>query len=175
MMPAETYQVMTDEDLAALVAYLRRLPPVDNAMRPSRLGPLGRALVLAGKAPFLTAERVQHDRRPAARIAPGVTPEYGYYLARLGGCIGCHRRDLSGGPVPGERPTAPPAPNLTPAGIGHYTEADFVRALRDGVRPDGRPLRPPMPVGATRQMTDDEARAILAYLRTVPPRASAAP
>ena len=97
-----------------------------------------------------------------------MTPEYGYYLARLGGCIGCHGSNLAGQRVPGATPDIPPAANLTPSGIGHYSDADFIRALREGKRPDGSPINPFMPLTATKHLTDDEILAIRAYLRTVP-------
>jgi cytochrome c553 len=167
-MPAEAFQVMSDQDVGALVAYLERLPPVDHEVPRSRVGPLGRVIIMKGKSPLLTAEIVDHNRRPAARVKRGVTPEYGYYLARLGGCIGCHGRDLAGRRVPGAPASVPTASNLTPAGIGRYSEGDFIRALRDGTRPDGRPIDPFMPLSSTRRLTDDEIRAIYAYLRTVP-------
>jgi hypothetical protein len=71
----------------------------------------------------------------------------------------------------GAPPGFKPAANLIPAGIGHYTEADFIRALREGVRPSGAPIDPQMPVARiTRYMTDLELRALYAYLRSVPPR-----
>jgi cytochrome c553 len=86
-------------------------------------------------------------------------------------CTGCHGERFSGGPIPGAPPDWKPAANLTPTGLGHYTEADFVRALRDGVRPGGARIDPSMPVErVTRHMNDVELAALWAYLRTVPPR-----
>ena len=64
-----------------------------------------------------------------------------------------------------------PASNITPAGIGSWTEADFLRALREGVRPGGTPIDPAMPVRYTKEMTDVELRAVWAYLQTVPAKA----
>jgi hypothetical protein len=125
-------------------------------------------LYVAGKFPFLTAEIVKHEQEAPARVERAVTPEYGYYLARLGGCIGCHGRTLSGGRVPGAPASIPPASNLTSAGLAHYTEETFVRALRDGIKPDGSRIDPFMPMDAIRRWTDDERRAVWAYLRTVP-------
>ena len=170
LMPAEVYQAMSDEDLGALIAYLKRLPPVDNVLPPSRIGPVGRALEVFDKAPFFTAEHVDHDRAPVARIEAGLDPRYGYYLTRMGGCIGCHGNDLAGRPVPGAPKEIPPAANLTPGGIAHYTEVDFIRALREGRRPDGRPINPIMPLTTTKHLTEDEMRAIFAYLKSLPAR-----
>jgi mono/diheme cytochrome c family protein len=158
---------MSDADFAALVAFLRQLPPVDRTTPPPNVRLVGRALFATNRLPMIPAARIDHAtvREPPA---PGVTPEYGDYLATVGGCKGCHGPTLAGGPY-GE-PGAPPAANLTPTGIGHYAEADFVRALRDGVRPDGSAIAAQMPVRFTKLMTDDEIRALFLYLRSVPPR-----
>jgi mono/diheme cytochrome c family protein len=65
--------------------------------------------------------------------------------------------------------------NLTPdaTGLGGWTEEDFRRTLKLGLRPDGRPLRSPMTARA--ELTDAELSAIWAYLRTVPPIVNAVP
>ena len=77
--------------------------------------------------------------------------------------------DLSGGPVPGAPPDVPPAPNLTPGGeLRGWSDADIVKALREGVTPSGRQLNPFMPWKATAQMTDDELKAVILYVRSVP-------
>jgi len=94
----------------------------------------------------------------------------GRYLADIAGCHGCHGTGLSGGPVAGP-PGLPPASNLTTAGIGDWTEADFVRAMRNGRRPDGSSLDPFMPWEVFGKMTDDELHALWLYLRSVPARA----
>jgi cytochrome c553 len=170
-MPARDYSVMADEDAAAIVAYIRSVPPVDRASETSRVGPLGRALYLAGQLPLFEAELFPHDDIVRRTPPAGVTPEYGRYLANIGGCTGCHGPTLSGGKIPGTPPEFKPAANLTPAGLGHYTEADFFRALREGTRPDGSTIDPFMPVSATKLMTDDDTRAIWQYLQTVPAKA----
>lgn len=168
LMPSEDYATLTDADLAALVGYLRQVPPVDREMPRPSIRLVGRALLLAGKLPLISADRIDHtaDRQVAP---PGPTKEYGAYLADISGCTGCHGPQLSGGPIPGMPPGTLPAANITPTGIGEYTKADFVRAMRDGIRPDGTKIREPMPIRFTRQMTDDETTALYLYLRTVAP------
>lgn len=168
LMPSEDYATLTDADLAALVAYLRQLPPVDREMPHPSIRLVGRALMLAGKLPLISADRIDHTANRQV-APPGPTREYGAYLADISGCTGCHGPQLSGGPIPGMPPGTLPAANITPTGIGEYTEADFVRAMRDGVRPDGTKIREPMPIRFTRQMTDDEITALYLYLRTVAP------
>ena len=167
-MPSEGWAGMADTDVSDIVAYLRTIPRVDRTMAASTLGPLGRALYVTGQLPLYEAEFIQHDQISRQRPAAGVTTEYGRYVSNIGGCTGCHGPTLSGGHVPGTPPSFKPASNLTPEGIGHYTEADFFRAMREGKRPNGTALDPFMPVGATKYMTDEDTRAVLAFLRSVP-------
>ncbi|HEX6309390.1 MAG TPA: c-type cytochrome [Longimicrobiales bacterium] len=170
IMPSETYTYLTDADLAAVIAYLRHAPPVDRQLPPTRLRLLGRALLAAGRLPLLVAPKTATDV-PRSPVPPGVTVEYGRYLANVSGCRGCHGLNLSGGFVAGP-PGTPEASNLTPVGIESWTEEDFFRALRQGVRPDGSAIDEFMPWRYLAGMTDDELRAILMYLRTVPPLAT---
>lgn len=169
-MPSLEFQFLSDDDVAALIAYLKSVPPVDRDRVPNSVGPIARALYLKGDLALVPAERVAHDVHPAA--APmGVSVAYGRYLSEIGGCTGCHGEGLSGGRIPGTPPAWKPASNLTPTGIGHYTEEDFFRALRDGKRPGGVTIDSLMPFRSTRLMTDDEIRSLWLYLQTVPPKA----
>jgi cytochrome c553 len=167
IMPSDDFAPMSDADLAALVAYLRQLPPVDRELPRTALRFVGRALFVANQLPLVPAARIDHAKAPESPV-PGPTAEYGRYLASVGGCTGCHGPTLAGGPM-GE-PGAPPAANLTPTGLGRWTEADFFTALRDGRRPGGSAIAEAMPVRFTKLMTDDEIRALWAYLQTVPAR-----
>jgi cytochrome c1 len=92
--------------------------------------------------------------------------EYGRYLADVSGCHGCHGDGLSGGRVAGP-PGLPPASNLTPAGLGTWTEEGFVRAIRQGVKPDGTPINEFMPWRVYAAMTDAELNALWTYLASV--------
>ncbi len=130
--------------------------------------------------------------RPAAELHAPSTPEAiarGKYLVdSVTGCLGCHSQideTISGEPpVPGRLgsgrdfgvfPNFPGhvrAPNLTPdpeTGIGSWSDGEVVRAMREGVSRDGRPLFPMMPYGAYgRALSDADALAIVGYLRTLP-------
>jgi hypothetical protein len=75
-----------------------------------------------------------------------------------------------GGAIPGGPPDWPAPANLTPTGIGHYTQDGFVSALRTGKRPDGTEINPFMPINATKLMTDVEIVAVYKYLQTLPPK-----
>ncbi len=168
MMPSRDWYDMSDDDVAAIVAFVRSVPAVDGTLPTTVIKPLGRVLYLAGQLPLADAEEIDHAPRMRAQPVRGATAEYGAYLANIGGCTGCHGPGLSGGQVPGTPPEFKPASNLTPEGLGHYTEADFFRALREGRKPDGTAIDPFMPWGLTKLMTDDDTRALWRYLMSVP-------
>jgi cytochrome c553 len=160
-MPAEAFSVLSDADLAAVIGYMRTLPPVDRRVPGPRVGPIARALYLAGNFPLLPVELVDHD---AARVMPepGVSAQYGEYLASAGGCRSCHGADLAG---TGE----PSAPDITRSRLESWTERDFFRAIREGRRPDGSVIDPEkMPWVRSSQMTDDEIKATWTYIRSLP-------
>jgi mono/diheme cytochrome c family protein len=171
LMPSLDYEGMSDEDLGAMIAYLKSVPPVDRDRGPVSFGPVGRLLVLKGDIK-LAAEHIDHAAvRPSAVVAE-VSPGYGKYLS--GSCIGCHHTNFSGGPIAGAPPDWPNATNLTPHASGAitgWTEENFLTAIRTQKRPDGTSLHPVMPA-AFGQMTDLELKALWAYLRTLPPLAT---
>ena len=171
-MPSQVFASLSASDLADIVAYVKSVPPVDRQLPPSVVKPLGRLLLLAGQFPLLPAEVIDHGAPPPIAPPPGTTTAYGHYLVATGGCMHCHGDNLSGGPIAGAPPNTPPAANLTPGGeLAGWSDADIVRALREGVRPGGAPLNPLMPWRFTRLMTDDEIAAVIGYLRSVPAQA----
>ncbi len=100
----------------------------------------------------------------------------GEYLVRAGGCFSCHT--AAGEPkLAGGRALTTPfgtfySPNITPdpqTGIGRWTDAQFLRALREGVRPDGANYFPVFPYPSFTGITDSDALAIKAYLFSLPP------
>jgi mono/diheme cytochrome c family protein len=168
VMPSETFVHMSAQDLSALISYLKQLPAVDRELPPTRLGFLGRMMLVAGKFSILVAEKTPHQT-PFRQLSPDSTLAYGSYLADISGCKGCHGQHLSGGPVIGP-PGTPVTSNLTPAGnIGTWTETEFVRTLRTGRRPDGRPIDNFMPWQLAGRMNDEELHALWLYLKSVPP------
>ena len=172
LMPARNYWHMGDADVGALIAYLRTLPAVDRELEPTKFGLVGRVLLLKGDLnPLFEAKAMDHTKRRPPPPAADTTVEYGRYLADIGGCTGCHGPALSGGSLPGAPPDAKPAANITPEGIGSWTEQDFFKAMREGIRPAGTAIDSTvMPIRLTREMTDLETKAIYMYLRTVPPK-----
>jgi mono/diheme cytochrome c family protein len=173
VMPYEWFHEMSDDDAFAVARYLKSLPPVRNqvAQSPSIAFKLGKLLFLRPKPPI-----------SAAAPARG-TVEYGGYLSQhVGLCADCHTqrggllqkpdksRLFAGMPHPPEGfPEKPP--NITPdpaSGIGRWSEADFVKALRGGVTPSGETLNPFMPWPKLKRMTDDDLHDLYQYLRSVP-------
>lgn len=166
LMPSHEIAELAPDDLAAVLAYLRTVPPVRREVPPLRVGPLLRVLLIANKVPLLSAERIDHSRAPAKAPKLEANAEYGEYLAKAGGCFGCHGPSLAGGAIPGMPPDAPHAADLRARALASWSYADFERALRNGVRPDGRRLAELMPWRATRNLTDLEMRALFAYLKS---------
>lgn len=166
-MPAEAYATMSDDDLAAVIGYLRTVPPVNRATPDPSVGPIARALYLGGKFPLLPATLVEHESRPPKPPA-GVTVEYGAYLATIGGCRGCHGGELTGTGDPN-------APDITRTGrTAGWSEADFFRALRQGTRPDGTTINGDMmPWARSGLMTDEEMQAVWRYISSLPGKPAA--
>lgn len=172
VMPSQDFQHMSDQELSDIVSYIRSLPPVDNTVPKSTLGPLGKVLVATGKLP-LAATRIDSHTAPHPLRAPdeAVSAEFGKHLASV--CMGCHGPDFSGGPIAGGDPAWPPARNLTPdtTGLKGWTYEQFVTALSKSQRPDGTALRSPMTAMASygQRMKDVERQALWAYLQSLPP------
>ncbi len=167
VMPSPEFQHVSDEDLGAIVAFLRSLPAVDREPAPNSVGPLARALYAAGQLPLFPAEHVTHGEQSVPAVPVDSTATYGKYLGDIG-CSGCHGQGYGGGKIAGTPPDWPAAANLTPTGIGHYSFEDFDKALRTGIRPDGTKLKEMMPIQATSRMTDVEMKALYAYLKSLP-------
>lgn len=169
LMPSADYSTFTADDMGDLIAYLKSVAPVDRPSVPVSVGPVARALLLAGKI-RLAADVIDHAAVRPEVVKPGVTVAYGRYLAV--GCTGCHGPNFSGGKIDIGPPDWPPAQNLTPAGdLAKWTEQDFIRALRDRVRPDGTTLNEVMPAAFGR-LDDTEIKALWAFLGTLPAAAT---
>ena len=122
-----------------------------------------------------------HAQAPAPAQAQGDATR-GAYLAKAAGCLGCHTEDKKdAAPFSGGRALKTPfgvfyGPNITPdaqAGIGRWTEADFLRAMRHGEQPDGANYFPAFPYPSFTQMSDADLRDLWAHLRSLAPSARA--
>jgi cytochrome c553 len=164
IMPSEVYTNLSDDELAALIAHLQALPPVDNELPATKVKPLGRVIAgLGGLKP--TSALIDHEA-PHAPTAPsvGATVEYGRYRASTT-CIGCHGEQMEGAPP--LNPEAPPGPSLRH--VADWTEEQFRTTLRTGVTPAGLSLNPEfMPWQALGRMRDDELEAIRRYIGSLP-------
>lgn len=146
-----------------------------------RLLPLLLLLLLGGLAAWLWWPAAPIAVPATSAAADAATIERGRYLATLGNCQVCHTpRD--GAPYAGGRGIATPfgtvfSSNLTPsaAGLGSWSADDFWRALHHGQSRDGRWLYPAFPYNNTTHITRTDSDALYAYLRSLPPDATAAP
>jgi mono/diheme cytochrome c family protein len=111
-----------------------------------------------------------------------------YLMDGIVACGNCHvqrdkgkplpERGLSGGMVFDEKPFRAVASNITPdaeTGIGKWTDAQIGRAIREGIRPDGSLIGPPMPFEFYRSISDADLKAIITYLRAQPAVKNAVP
>ena len=137
-----------------------------------------------------TSTTTSSDSTATAAMTPDQKVARGKYLVSVLGCNDCHtpgglygapdmNRMLSGSELGWTGPwgTSYPA-NLTPdstTGIGNYTEDDIVTAIRTGHKKDGAPILPPMPWPIYANLTDEDAYAVAAFLKTLPPVVHAAP
>ena len=168
-MPVVEFVNLSDRELSDIVAYIRSQPPVNRDMGPVRLGPVF-AFLIATDPKTLGAFTIDHDKLHAIEPPPEVASvELGRHIVQV--CRGCHGENLSGGKLAGD-PDMPIVANLTPheTGLKGWSEADFLRAIREGKRKDGTDISRMMPWQAYGRMTDTELKAIWAYLQTVPPR-----
>ena len=169
-MPIELYREISDDDIRAMVAYMRSVKPVRNAVAvseyriplPPSYGP-----------PVGAVPAVSRDDQVA----------YGAYLAGpLGHCVECHSpmgpggvRDMAnqlgagGFELYGPWGTSVSA-NITPTGLVDWTDDQIKTVITTGVRPDGSRLMPPMAVHYYRNMAPRDLDAIVAYLRSLPPK-----
>ena len=159
VMPSPMYSRLSDQQVAALIGWMRSLPRRGEAVSPIEWGPLGRVVLALGKLPsavdriseFRGSEPFDTGRQSAAgrRLAASV-------------CSECHGPDLSGGqPTPDQK-----APGLSI--VGAYDPAQFTRLLRTGVPPSGRDLglMKEIALNDTRHMTDAEIGQLYLYLRS---------
>jgi mono/diheme cytochrome c family protein len=109
---------------------------------------------------------------PVTAPPAGPTAEYGQYLASsIGACRDCHGPNLAGNPPGGN---APAGPNLTTLGQC-WSEADFIKAIRTGTKPDGKMLSDEMPwKDISAFASDDDLKALYAYLKSLQPLPDAA-
>lgn len=177
------YPHMSDEDIDSIIAFLRSDDPVTA---PAAINPPGvsKPSLLAKLLSHLVFKPLPYPNGPIA--TPAVTDQiaYGRYLAVNLGCFECHSASFSkinelepeksagymggGNPLQDESGQVVRSANLTSdaTGIANWSASDFTRGLLTGIRPDNTVLRYPM--SPMPELTEADALAIYAYLRTVP-------
>jgi len=159
---------LSDEDLGAIIAYLKTVPPVGHKTNGEKFTPLAKIMLVMGVLPPLSVEVVSHETHVTAPDA-GASVEYGEYMINTNDCRLCHGQELNGGPFPDPTRTKI-SPNLTPGGeVAFWTEEEFINTIRTGITPSGHELDSEfMPWKEYRNFYDDELKAIWLYLQSLP-------
>jgi mono/diheme cytochrome c family protein len=171
VMPTAFYPILTPQDLNAIVAYLRSLPPVKNKVP----DPIYKIALPHHVFPGAEKAYSQADLNDKVKN--------GFYLVTIGHCMECHTPFTPGGgpdfaSALGKGGREFPGPwgvsksrNITSsktAGIGDWTDGEIKTAIIQGKSRDGTPLKGPMGYEYYAKMTDADLDAVIAYLRTVP-------
>jgi len=168
LMPSVDYAQFTETDMGDLIAYLKMAPPVDRDVVPLSVGPVARTLFVLGKIK-MSVDLIDHANTRPATVAPALTVDYGKYVAAT--CSGCHGANFTGGKIEIGPPDWPHAANLTPhptSRLANWSEADFLKTIRTGFRPDGTELNPVMPRNFA-LMNDTELKALFMFFKSLPP------
>lgn len=170
IMPSDFYEILTENDLNAIVAYLRTVKPVKQTVPdPIYRIALPRHIAPGAEKPFTDADMADKVKK-------------GFYLATIGHCFECHTpmgpkgRDFEasygkGGfdfPGPWGKSTSRNITSSKTKGLGAWSDDEIKRAITKGVSRDGSPLKPPMGYGFYANMAEADLDALVAYLRTVP-------
>jgi len=174
--PYTSYQRMQLDDLRDLFAYLKTLPPVSGKVRDHDMAfPFGyrRGLGL-WKLLYVDGERFKPDPAKAAELNRGA-----YLVEGPGHCAECHSpRNLIGGIIAAQRFAGGPnpegkgwIPNITPKGLGEWSEKDIAYLLESGQTLDGDAVGGSMAevVRNTEQLAAEDRTAIAAYIKSLPP------
>jgi hypothetical protein len=177
--PFMEYQGMSDEDLTAIISFLRSQEPVNHKMEPSELSFIVKALLTFG-----IMKPMGPKTTPPVSVPPDSTADYGKYLANhVGNCRGCHiamdnkghqlNADFAGGgiflPNSFSKGYAYVSPNLTPdkatGVIADWNEQQFIDRFQGGRLHEGSP----MPWGMYSRMSVNDIKAIYHYLQSLNP------
>jgi len=184
MMPYRFFRQISDEDVSSIIVYIRSIPAVKNALPKTVL-------------PDEVKEKLKPFPDPGRIPPPDLsTPaKRGQYLVTVAQCSSCHTPRRDGQPIPGLEfaggeifralsgahvasanltpggPNFVASANLTkhPSGIPYYNAAMFVKTIRAGAVNGVRQLDSVMPWASFKNMTDDDLKAIFAFLRTLKP------
>jgi cytochrome c553 len=172
VMPSNVARNLSDDDVQALVAFLRSQPATGKPTPTNQFSIVG--------ALFLNLADFRTVQQPVANVTapPPGTVEYGKYMVDILGCRDCHGEQLQGKADTGQ-PGPPPGPNLTHI-VPQWTEDQFMTFFNTGRLPNGSSVpiltmssgfsSPRMPWDEMRaSATDDELKAVYLYLHSLPP------
>ncbi|HET9914303.1 MAG TPA: c-type cytochrome [Anaerolineales bacterium] len=155
-MTATNVRYIADEDMLALIAFLRSQEPVEKETplppdQPSFLGLMMMGANIIPNRPLVTEPIVAPEKE--------ATPEYGHFMISFLDCTGCHGDDLNGG----TSSIGPKGPSLRL--VKNWTEEEFITTLRTGIDPSGREINATiMPWRSTGRLDDVELSALYQYL-----------
>lgn len=170
VMPSTDFNYMCENDIAAVIAYLKSVPPVDAEFPAPTFGTLGKVLLgLGAFGDILNVETLDHSKGPVACQNFSSSVDFGNYMVNISGCRTCHGPELNG--MQGPEPGAPFSPNLTPGGnLANWTNEDFVRSMRSGITKEGKELNNKyMPWKGFAHYDDNELEAMYAYFKSLSP------
>lgn len=161
IMPSQAFRYMSDEDVQAMVAYLRSQPAVDRKLPERNLNALAAAFLGAGMFPTSAQTPVIS---PIPKPALG-TIENGKYITYAYGCHDCHGPNLGGMSGGGFGPAAPAIAGV----VSNWKEEDLVKVFHEGVDPTGHKLSDEMPWKKYGEIfTDQELKDLYSYLSSLP-------
>jgi cytochrome c553 len=151
---------LSDDDLEALIAYMRVQPAVSTD------SPTGDKINFVGLVLFGAGLFPQPLAKPDIIAAPskGITADYGEYVATIGDCRSCHGPDMTGTPASALSPAYPNPRPLTSA----LTVEQFIEMMSTGTRPGGVAFSKGMPWQSAAAMSDDDLATLYTYLTTNP-------
>lgn len=167
IMHSDIYHNLSEEDLGAVIAFLKSVPPVDNEIPNTRAKPLGKLFVALGMfdiegMPLIPAEVIDHNAPFVEMTLQESSTEYGGYLVSITLCSMCHGPDLTGRPP--LEPGSPPGPDITLSGrLNDVSQQDFIKLFRTR----GTVESEYMPWNVYTNMTDEELGAIWLYLTSL--------
>ncbi len=168
-MPSHEINWLPEDDILAVISYVRSVPDVQQAAGTTEVGLLGKILDRQDKFVWDVARHIDHDNIEKAP-PPAPTAEYGRHIGKL--CQGCHGATFGGGPIPGAPPDMPVPANVTPheTGLAGWTYEEYTKFCDTGIKRNGEQVDPFMPLQALANLDDAERKALFAYMTSLPPK-----
>src|ERR1700688_731823 len=170
IMPTGFYDIITERDMDAIVAYLRTIKPIANKVPdPIYKMQVPRQVFVGAETPY--TEAMMSDKL-----------KKGFYLATIAHCLECHTPmgprgrefadKLGSGGFEFKGPWGVSvSPNITASktkGIGEWTDTEIKKVITTGADKGGNHLKPPMGYQYYATVTDDDLDAVVAYVRSLP-------